>query len=62
MLLLTGTDEIVAGEEVPASVVLGRPEFIVRREMLLEMGADGIVNDGAGSSKELETVAVEMLL
>jgi hypothetical protein len=46
---------------VPASVVLGRPEFIVR-EMLLEMGANGIVNDGTGSSKELETVAVEMLL
>jgi hypothetical protein len=61
MLLLTGTDEIIAGEEVPASVVLGRPEFIVR-DMLLEMGADGIVNDGAGSSKELENAAVEMLL
>ena len=61
MLLLTGTDEIMADKKVPASVVLGRPEFIVR-EMLLEMGADGIVNDGAGSSKELETAAVEMLI
>jgi hypothetical protein len=62
MLLLTGTDEIMAGEEVPAYVVLGRPDLIARGDMLLEMGADGIVNDGAGSSKELETVAVEMLL
>jgi hypothetical protein len=52
----------MAGEEVPASVVLGRPDLIARRDMLLEMGADGIVNDGAGSSKELETVAVELLL
>jgi len=62
MLLLAGTDENMADEEVPASAVLGRPGFIVRREMLLEMGADGIVNDGAGSNKELETAAVEMLL
>jgi hypothetical protein len=61
ILLLTGIDEIMAGEELPASGVLGRPEFIVR-EMLLGMGVDGIANDGAGSSKELETAAVEMLL
>jgi hypothetical protein len=61
MLLLMETDETIADEEVPASVVLGRPEFIVR-EMLLEIGADGIVDDGTGSSKELETATVEMLL
>jgi hypothetical protein len=62
MLLLTGTDEIMADKEVPASVVLGRPEFFVRREKLLERGAKGIVDDSAASVTELVASVIGMLL